>query len=144
MLSSASGLLDLSPCPQHGLYQLPTPTPGPQWSNSRAAIAMATTSSQGLSSGVFHKALVQGGDRRASHPQGLGSQENAGEEARPSWFLICFPNKKMEKACRTASKWFSVEAQNGMDRGDHLGRGLGNHRGRLLQPYWRITPIGKP
>lgn len=45
----------------------------------------------------FPQALVQRGGRRASRPEGLGSQERSREEVRPIWLLICFPNKKRER-----------------------------------------------
>lgn len=52
-----------------------------------------------------------------------------------------FSKQENGEAYRTASKWFCVEAQSGMDRGDHLGRG---HGATEKASSSLITPIGKP
>lgn len=96
------GFWTLLPAPSMAYTNSPPPTPGLQWSNSRADIAMATTAHKASPLGFSTRPLSRE-EAEGLPPLGT-SRERSRKEVRPSWLLICFPNKKMGKADNTASK----------------------------------------
>ena len=98
--------MDPPPCPQHGLYQLPTPTPGPQWSNSRALLPWQHPPHRAPPLGG--SLLVQGGVREGLSPLGGGGVGvGVGRRSDPagSHLFSIGENGKSTKCC---SKGFSV------------------------------------
>lgn len=88
-----------SSLPPRSLYQLPTPTPRPQWSNSRAAIAVVTASSQGPSSQGSPPGLLSREEaERASRPSGTrGAGSGVGRRSDPAGFSFVFQRRKWKR-----------------------------------------------
>lgn len=134
------GPLDPPPCPQHGLYQLPTPhswAPVVKFQGCRCHGNSQLT-------GPLLLGFSTSPGRRQRGPPSPGGWRGWGwgrEEVRPSRLLFVFQRRKWKRHKVLQQMLLSYPRDSGKDRSGLLGWGQKSHPESPSQPCtWRTAP----